>query len=151
MNLQCFNNHRSLKQQQNPSPNASRMNLVIRREIRVTRQILACVSLFCITWFPYAIVVLIAQYGSHIERFVTPVTATLPALFAKSSVVLNPILYTLTSTECRTFFRRHFSKMSSSRAHHHNSPHNSHLHDHLHFHHNHNHNHNHHRFDQLTI
>lgn len=76
-------------------------NFLIKREFRVTKMIMICVGAFCVTWFPYVIVVLIAQFGSNIKEYVTPLSASLPALFSKLSVILNPLLYTLTSKKFR--------------------------------------------------
>lgn len=79
-------------------------NFFFKREIRVSKTILTFVGFFCLTWFPYAIVLLVAQFASNREHFITPLSASLPALFAKFSTVANPIIYTLHYKECKLFF-----------------------------------------------
>ncbi|CAF1024962.1 unnamed protein product [Brachionus calyciflorus] len=79
-------------------------NYFLKREIQVSKTILMSVGFFCMSWFPYAIVLLVAQFGSNRESFITPLSASLPALFAKFSTVANPIVYTLHHKECRLYF-----------------------------------------------
>lgn len=78
-------------------------NYLIKREIKVAKTILICVGFFCLSWFPYAIMVLVAQFGNDIENYITPLSASLPALFAKTSTIINPIVYTLTNKNCQLF------------------------------------------------
>lgn len=81
---------------------------VIRREIQATKTVLIFVGVFCISWLPYAVIVLFAHFGTDIEEHVTPLTASLPALFAKTSTVFNPLIYTLTNPECKAHIKRLF-------------------------------------------
>lgn len=96
-------------------------NFFFKREIRVSRTILTFVGFFCLTWFPYAIVMLVAQFASNREYFITPLSASLPALFAKFSTIANPIIYTLHYKDCKGFFlnvfnlRKFFFKYSAYR------------------------------------
>lgn len=46
---------------------------------------------FLLAWSPYACVSLISAFGN--PQSITPLMATLPALFAKSQVIWNPIIY----------------------------------------------------------
>ena len=62
------------------------------------------------SWFPYACLAMFAQYGSYIEKYVTPATVSLPSLFAKASSVYNPILYTLNNKDCKKFLKKKFFK-----------------------------------------
>lgn len=82
----------------------SNKKYLLKREIKVIRSVILCVAFFCITWFPYGIMVLYAQFGSNIEDYITPLSASLPALFAKTSAIYNPIVYTLSNKGCRKFF-----------------------------------------------
>lgn len=79
-------------------------NFFFKREIRVSKTILTFVGFFCLTWFPYAIVMLVAQFSSNRKHFITPLSTSFPALFAKFSTVANPIIYTLHYKECKLFF-----------------------------------------------
>lgn len=80
----------------------------LRREIRVARMIFLIVAAFVLAWLPYALVTLFAQFApvAWLPRYVTPFTTSLPALFAKLSSVYNPLLYTLTNSECRAYYKR---------------------------------------------
>lgn len=83
-------------------------NVLVKRERQVTKTVVACVGFFCLSWFPYAIIVLIAQIGIDVDRYVTPLTATLPALFAKTSTIFNPLIYTVINSDCKVHFKRLF-------------------------------------------
>ncbi len=83
---------------------------IINRETRVLKTIMVNVSMFSLAWTPYAIVVLIAQYGTHVELFLNPYTTSLPGVFAKISSVYNPVLYTLSNRECRLYFQNWFKR-----------------------------------------
>jgi hypothetical protein len=80
-------------------------------------QILAImVCLFIVSWLPYA---LIAQFGIlGLSNLVTPYTAEIPVLLAKSSAVWNPIVYALTGWSkiyrYRERQRRRYKNWSSS-------------------------------------
>jgi hypothetical protein len=86
--------------------NTSSLNSFIKREIRVAKMIMLIVIMFCIAWAPYAIFALLGQFCSNIQNYITPLTTSLPSLFAKTSSVYNPILYTLTNKECRLFYKK---------------------------------------------
>lgn len=83
---------------------------LIKREFQVMKTILICVGVFCLTWLPYAVMVLIAQLGTNIEKYLTPMSATLPALFTKSSIILNPLCFTLGNEHFKSYFRKRFKK-----------------------------------------
>jgi hypothetical protein len=88
--------------------NTSSLNSFIKREIRVARMIILIVIMFCIAWAPYAIVALFGQFGTNINNYLTPLSTSLPSLFAKTSSIYNPILYTLINKECRKFYKKVF-------------------------------------------
>nr|FAA01166.1 TPA: opsin, arthropsin type [Ladona fulva] len=75
--------------------------------IRTAEIILTLVLLFLTSWTPYSVVSLIGQFGD-IQR-VTPWTATLPAIFAKASVIYNPIVYGLSHPHFRSSVRQYLS------------------------------------------
>lgn len=83
-------------------------NVLVKRERQVTKMVVACVAFFCLSWFPYAIVVITGQIGVDVEKYVTPIAATLPALFAKTSAIFNPLFYTIVNPDCKIHFRRLF-------------------------------------------
>ncbi|XP_053204102.1 rhodopsin-like [Panonychus citri] len=62
----------------------------IRLEHRLVRTSMALITLWMITWTPYAVVSLI---GIINPLLLTPTMAMLPAMFAKTSAVMDPFVY----------------------------------------------------------
>ena len=73
-------------------------------ELKILKTIVLMCSLFCLSWGPYSVMTLFAQYGNHIERYINPYTVNIPALFAKTSTFTDPIVYLLLNKECRDHF-----------------------------------------------
>jgi hypothetical protein len=82
----------------------SNRKFFIHREVKVAKIILLKVILFSIAWSPYLVIAIIAQFSENLELYVTPYTTTLPALFAKTSIIYNALVYTLTHRDCRNYF-----------------------------------------------
>jgi r-opsin len=64
-----------------------------KSEVKVARVSAVVVLVFCLAWLPYAVVGLIGVAGQG--HTVTPIASLIPALFAKVSVVYNPLVYAL--------------------------------------------------------
>ncbi|CAH1794772.1 unnamed protein product [Owenia fusiformis] len=64
---------------------------VRKNELKVLKISIAAVFLFCLAWFPYAIVCLISITGHY--DLISPSSAAIPGLFAKASAIYNPFLY----------------------------------------------------------
>ncbi len=62
----------------------------------------ACVLLFLVAWSPYAIVCLWVIPNDPEQ--ITPRLAVLPALFAKSSAMYNPLVYAVSNRQMRKAF-----------------------------------------------
>lgn len=93
------------------SPNKVKIHMKFRkREFLVTKAVITFIAVFLLSWMPYIMIVIVAQIGIDIENYVTPFTVSLPCLFAKSSTILNPLIYTLINPECKAHFKRHFWK-----------------------------------------
>ncbi|XP_049857920.1 melanopsin-like [Schistocerca gregaria] len=75
--------------------------------VRSLEIIVTLVLLFLISWTPYTVVTLIGQFGD--ESFITPWVASLPAFFAKASVVYNPIVYGLSHPHFRASIKQYLS------------------------------------------
>nr|QVK45894.1 G protein-coupled receptor [Proales similis] len=80
----------------------------LKRELKVAKTVFMIVMTFCIAWTPYALVTLLAQFSENRYSYITPWTTAFPSLFAKTSSIFNPIVYSLTNTECRRFFKSLF-------------------------------------------
>ncbi|XP_073981561.1 parapinopsin-like [Rhodnius prolixus] len=80
--------------------NAGRVN---KAESRVTWMIFVMIFAFFLAWTPYAILALmIAFFDSN----VSPAIATIPAIFAKTSICYNPFIYAGLNTQFRQSWRR---------------------------------------------
>ncbi|XP_052237946.1 visual pigment-like receptor peropsin [Dreissena polymorpha] len=71
-----------------------------RNDRKMAITVLCMICAFFISWTPYAIVTLCSAFGYF--RKLPVVVTVLPALFAKSSIILNPIIYVARNT----LFRR---------------------------------------------
>jgi phage shock protein PspC (stress-responsive transcriptional regulator) len=66
-------------------------------EIKIAKTSFLVIIVFCFVWIPYVLIALIGQFSTNRHIYVTPFTALFPSLLAKSSSVLNPIVYVLTT------------------------------------------------------
>ena len=66
------------------------MEVVLWRK-KVVLTALILMASFLVVWTPYAVVSLYSAFGE--PGYLSPLTATIPAIFAKTSVLLNPIVY----------------------------------------------------------
>ena len=80
----------------------------LEKEVKILRTLIMFVGMFCIAWLPYALVSIIAQYGSNIENYINPYTTSLPALFAKTASIFNPLIYILKNKNCSTYYKNKF-------------------------------------------
>jgi len=55
---------------------------------------------FIIAWTPYAIVAFISSFFS--PNLISPLGGTLPAIFAKSSICFNPLVYIMSNPQIRS-------------------------------------------------
>ncbi|XP_037094554.1 rhodopsin, GQ-coupled-like, partial [Pollicipes pollicipes] len=80
--------------------------------VRILRMVLVLVLIFTAAWLPYAAVTLVGQFGSvgTLSQWVT----ALPAVFAKGSVVFNPIVYGIAHKHFRMTVRRLIQRNASS-------------------------------------
>ena len=74
----------------------NKISSMIKRERQLKKTILTNVFLFCFTWMPYTMVMLVFQYFSEFESFLTPTNCFLAMLSLVVSSILNPIAYVLT-------------------------------------------------------
>ena len=75
-----------------------------KREIKLVKIICLIVLIYIIAWTPYAAVTLASQFGSNIEAYINPYTTSMPALFAKTSSIYNPLIYTIYIKDFHRFF-----------------------------------------------
>ncbi|MBN3297455.1 OPN3 protein, partial [Amia calva] len=68
-----------------------------RRENHILMMVVSMVSCYLLCWMPYGVVALIATFGR--TGLITPTISIIPSLLAKSSTVLNPVIYMLMNNQ----------------------------------------------------
>ncbi|KAM5158211.1 opsin-5-like [Mantella aurantiaca] len=74
--------------------------------IIVKLSIAVCIGFFT-AWSPYAIIAMWAAFGSI--DFIPPLAFAVPAVFAKSSTIYNPMIYLLLKPNFRHMLAKHFT------------------------------------------
>ncbi|KAK2891190.1 hypothetical protein QQF64_007402 [Cirrhinus molitorella] len=64
-----------------------------RRENHILLMVVTMVSCYLLCWMPYGVVALLATFGRR--GLITPITSVVPSILAKSSTVVNPVIYVL--------------------------------------------------------
>ena len=80
-----------------------------KSEMKVARVSLIAVSLYCLAWVPYAVVSLIGVSGH--TSLITPLVSVLPAVFAKVSVIYNPLVYAICTKRFKLFITASFCRL----------------------------------------
>ncbi len=63
--------------------------------------ILIYLIIYCLTWTPYAIMSVYAQFGYDIHRLITPYTILPASLITKLSFIYSPIVFSLVHVDAR--------------------------------------------------
>ncbi|XP_063733882.1 opsin-3-like [Eleginops maclovinus] len=64
-----------------------------RRELHILFMVLTAVLCYLVCWLPYGVVAIMAAFGP--PGAISPITAVIPSILAKSSTVINPVIYIL--------------------------------------------------------
>ncbi|KAK4011686.1 hypothetical protein OUZ56_020804 [Daphnia magna] len=77
-------------------------------EKRSTVMVAVMIGAFMVAWTPYSILALVEVFSGRRNDSVTssPALATIPCLFAKTSAVLNPIIYGFLNTQFRSAWEK---------------------------------------------
>ena len=70
-----------------------------KREQRVLFMVIVMVVCYLLCWLPYGIMALLATFGS--PGMVTPVASIIPSILAKTSTVINPVIYVFMNKQVR--------------------------------------------------
>jgi r-opsin len=94
-------------------------NSVLRKlrrqtEIRTAQIVVTLILVYLTAWTPYAIVTLIGQFGSK-DYQLSPMATAIPAYFAKTAVVLDPLVYGFSHPHFRTSLKNYLSNVCGSR------------------------------------
>ncbi|KAM9846429.1 pinopsin-like [Aulostomus maculatus] len=68
-----------------------------QREGRVLLMVVSMVTAYLLCWMPYAVVAMLSSFGR--PRAVPPAASLIPSLLAKTSTVLNPVIYVLLNNQ----------------------------------------------------
>lgn len=71
-----------------------------RRESRVLLMVVSMVTGYLLCWMPYGVVAMLASFGR--PGVVPPAASLIPSLLAKTSTVLNPVIYVLLNNQVTT-------------------------------------------------
>ncbi|CAG0894133.1 unnamed protein product [Darwinula stevensoni] len=83
-----------------------------RTEFRVAKIIFVLIVLFLMSWTPYTIISFIAIFGDI--ELITPWASAAPVVFAKASVVYNPIVYGISHPAFRYNLKRRLINILSA-------------------------------------
>uniref|UniRef100_A0A3Q1FIT1 Teleost multiple tissue opsin 2b n=1 Tax=Acanthochromis polyacanthus TaxID=80966 RepID=A0A3Q1FIT1_9TELE len=64
-----------------------------RREYHILFMVLTTAACYLLCWMPYGVVAMMATFGP--PNIISPVASVVPSLLAKSSTVINPLIYIL--------------------------------------------------------
>uniref|UniRef100_A0A8D8Q7C5 Rhodopsin, GQ-coupled n=2 Tax=Cacopsylla melanoneura TaxID=428564 RepID=A0A8D8Q7C5_9HEMI len=79
--------------------------------VRTAQILLMLVICFLLAWTPYAVITFIGQFGD--QSLVTPWLSATPAIFAKASVVYNPLIYGLSHPSFKSLMKQYMSSCTS--------------------------------------
>ncbi|XP_056155213.1 teleost multiple tissue opsin b [Lampris incognitus] len=81
------------------------------REQRVLLMVVTMVVCYLVCWLPYGVAALLATFGPH--DLLTPEASIIPSLLAKSSTVVNPVIYIFMN---RQFYRCFWAFLSCTKS-----------------------------------
>ncbi|XP_075958307.1 pinopsin-like [Anarhichas minor] len=90
-----------------------------RREGRVLLMVVSMVTGYLLCWMPYGVVAMLASFGQ--PGVVPPAASLIPSLLAKTSTILNPVIYVLLNNQfsrCLLYMIRCSSEAPPTRVHH---------------------------------
>lgn len=75
-----------------------------KTELKLALVVIGVIGLWFLAWTPYAIVALAGITDN--EKYLTPITSMIPAIFCKTSACVNPYLYAVNHPRFRSELRR---------------------------------------------
>lgn len=81
-----------------------------RREQRVLFMVVIMVVCYLLCWLPYGVVALLATFGP--PGLLTPEASIIPSILAKSSTVINPVIYVFMNKQVRLLAVRSWKQRS---------------------------------------
>jgi r-opsin len=93
------------------SQNSAFRKLRRQTEIRTAQIVVTLILVYLTAWTPYAIVTLIGQFGSE-DSHLSPMATAIPAYFAKTAVVLDPLVYGFSHPHFRNSLRHFMANLA---------------------------------------
>nr|AKS48308.1 rhabdomeric opsin 2 [Platynereis dumerilii] len=77
-----------------------------KQQIRLAKIAAGTISLFIISWMPYALLVILSTSGYR--HIMTPYVCQIPSVFAKASAIWNPFVYSISHPKYRQALQERF-------------------------------------------
>ncbi|EEB19925.1 class A rhodopsin-like G-protein coupled receptor GPRop3, putative [Pediculus humanus corporis] len=81
-----------------------------RPELKAAVTVICIVCLWTLSWTPYAVVALLGITGN--EKYISPMSSMIPALFCKTASCIDPFVYAATNRRFRNELKRKYRKRS---------------------------------------
>lgn len=75
-----------------------------KTEIKLALVVIGIIGIWFLSWSPYAVVALLGITNQ--EKYLTPLGSMIPAVFCKTSAVLNPLIYAINHPRFKSELRR---------------------------------------------
>ena len=79
---------------------------------QLTRTFSWVTIIYCLSWAPYATVTMIGQYGN--PEHISPALSVISVIMAKTSTVINPIIFGLMHPSIRRAFKEYILNIISA-------------------------------------
>jgi hypothetical protein len=85
-------------------------------QMKTTKNVVLLIILFFCSWFPYTILTILTQFVPDIDQHLNIHLASIPPIFAKTSAIINPIIYAIRNSRFRVLLKRTF-KAKTNKSH----------------------------------
>lgn len=92
------------------SKKSKKSTVIVESNSKVTKNLFTLVICFFVTWGPYCLITLIMQFFDNRKDYVNLYVTSIPSVFAKSSVMINPLVYVLSSKKIKMKMKILFKK-----------------------------------------
>lgn len=93
--------------------NSHNPDLFNRTQMKTTKNVILLIITFFIAWFPYTILTLSIQFVPNIDKQLHDCVFIIPPIFAKTSAVVNPIIYALRNSRFRVLIKQSFHNLKA--------------------------------------
>lgn len=90
----------------NTRANRTSISPISKTQMKTTKNVVILIIMFFCSWFPYAMLTILIQFVPNIDEYLNIHLATIPPIFAKTSAIVNPIIYALRNSRFRVLLKR---------------------------------------------